>query len=146
MARSAGLLESAALGAIATGTMSAVMLAGSRARLMSEQPPVTITRSALRQAGIERPSALAHLIAPVGHIAFGAAGSVIYGVMRPRAPRVSGKLLGVAFGLLVWAVSYNGWIPALRILPSPEADRPGRPAVMVIAHLVYGVVLGWLHG
>jgi hypothetical protein len=126
--------------------MSAVMIAGNRAGLMREQPPVTITRSAFREAGVERPSALAAAIAPASHLAFGAAGGVTYGLMRPLAPRISGRLLGIAFGLTVWVVSYKGWIPAFRILPSPEADRPGRPSVMVVAHLVYGAVLGWLHG
>jgi Family of unknown function (DUF6789) len=134
------------MGAIATVAMSAVMVAGSRAGLMREQPPVTIARTALGEAGVERPSTLAAVIAPAGHLAFGAAGGVTYGFMRPLAPHVSGRLLGVAFGLAVWLVSYKGWIPALRILPSPEADRPGRPTVMVAAHIVYGVVLGWLHG
>ncbi len=121
------------------------MIAGKRTGLMREQPPMTITTGALREAGVEHPSALAAVVAPAGHIAFGTAGGVLYGLVRNLAPHVSGRLLGVAFGLAVWVVSYKGWIPALRILPSPEADRPGRPTVMVIAHLVYGVVLGWLH-
>jgi hypothetical protein len=50
----------------------------------------------------------------------------------------------VVTGLAVWAVSYQGWIPALGILPKASEDRPARPAVMVTAHVVYGAVLGAL--
>jgi Family of unknown function (DUF6789) len=146
LARGTGLLASAAQGTIATCAMSAVMILGNRLGLMGEQPPVTITRRGLRAAGVDRPSAPAHAIAPLGHLAFGAAGAVIYGQMRPLVERVPGALLGLAFGLVVWAMSYVGWIPALGILPAPERDRPGRPAVMVVAHVVYGLVLGWVHG
>ena len=53
-------------------------------------------------------------------------------------------ILGVLFGLGIYGVSYKGWIPALGILPPPEDDRPGRPAVMIAAHIVYGLTLGWL--
>ena len=59
-------------------------------------------------------------------------------------PRVPGWLVGAVYGLGVWAVSYKGWIPALGILPPPERDRPGRPVIMVAAHVVYGLVLGAL--
>lgn len=122
------------------------MIAGDRAGLMGEQPPVAITRSVLRDAGVDRPSAPASVIAPLAHLGFGATGGLIYARARRLVPGVPGWLLGALFGLAVWAVSYKGWIPALGILPPPEDDRPGRPAVMVAAHLVYGLVLGWLHG
>jgi hypothetical protein len=126
--------------------MSAVMILGNRLGLMGEQPPVTVMRSALRAGGVERPSTPAHVVAPLGHLAFGAAGAMIYGEIRPLAPRVPGELLGVGFGLGVWVVSYVGWIPASGILPAPERDRSGRPVVMVVAHIVYGFIIGWIHG
>ena len=110
-----GLLESAALGAIATGAMSVVMIAGNRAGLMREQPPMTITTGRpWRGAGVERPSAVAAVMAPAGHIAFGAAGGVLYGFLRHLAPHVSGRLLGVAFGLgAVWADQLPGFDPGV---------------------------------
>jgi len=43
---------------------------------------------------------------------------------------------------LVWFVSYQGWVPALGLLPPAHRDRPGRPATMLIAHWVYGATLG----
>jgi Family of unknown function (DUF6789) len=131
-------------GAIATVAMSAVMVAGDRLGLMSEQPPTVVTSSALRTAGVERPAAAASLIAPVAHLGFGAFGGLLYAGVRRLVPGAPGGMLGVAFGLAVWAASYRGWIPALGILPPPESDERGRPAVMVAAHVVYGLVLGRL--
>ena len=138
------LIDGATGGAIATVAMSAVMIAGDRTGLMGEQPPTTITRFALREAGVDRPSAAASLIAPFTHLGFGALGGAVFGLLRRLVPGVPGGLLGVSFGLAVWAVSYKGWIPALGILPPPGDDRPGRPVVMVAAHVVYGLVLGRL--
>jgi hypothetical protein len=142
--RASAFIDGASGGAIATVAMSAVMIAGDRTGLMGEQPPTTITRFALGQAGVGRPSMAASLIAPFMHLAFGASGGVVFGLLRRLVPGVPGGLLGVTFGLAIWAVSYKGWIPALGILPPPEDDRSGRPIVMVVAHVVYGLVLGRL--
>jgi hypothetical protein len=131
-------------GVVATVAMSAVMVMGNRIGWMSEQPPTIVTARALRDAGVQRPAAAASLIAPISHLGFGAAGGLLYALVRRLVPGVPGGVLGVAFGLAVWAVSYRGWIPALGILPQPESDERGRPAVMVAAHVVYGLVLGRL--
>ena len=62
-----------------------------------------------------------------------------YGVgVRRRAGVGSGAL----FGLAVWAASYKAWIPALGLMPPPAFDRPGRPTVMALAHLLFGGALG----
>ena len=137
-------LADAASGAIATVAMSAVMIVGDRAGLLGEPPPTTVTRAALREAGVQQPSEAAGLMAPLAHLWFGAQGGIAFGVIRRSVPSVPGGILGVLFGLGVYGVSYKGWIPALGILPPPEEDRPGRPAVMIAAHVVYGLLLGWL--
>jgi len=138
------LLDGAAAGSVATVVMSAVMLAGDRAGLMGEQPPKAIVRSALQEAGVDRPSDTAALLAPVAHLGFGAGAGVVFSGLRRLIPGAPGPLLGVLYALGVWVVSYKGWVPALGMLPPPEEDRPGRPAVMVAAHVVYGLVLGSL--
>jgi hypothetical protein len=134
----------AASGAIATAAMSAVMIVGDRVGLLGEPPPVAITRTALRGAGVERPSGTAGLLAPMAHLLFGVQGGIAFGLLRRLVPGVPGVLLGPIFALGVYGFSYKGWIPALGILPPPEDDRPGRPTVMIVAHVVYGLALGWL--
>jgi hypothetical protein len=126
--------------------MSAVMVAGDRGGLMGEPPPTLIARTTLRKAGVDRPSEAAGILAPLAHLGFGTAAGAAFGILARSVPRVPSRLLGVVFGLAIWAVSYKGWIPALGILPPPEDDRPGRPAVMIAAHVIYGLVLGSLVG
>ena len=134
----------ATAGAIATVAMSTVMVAGDRSGLMGEQPPTLVSRHALRKLGIGKPRQDGPRLAPLAHLGFGAAGGTLFGLSRRLVPDLPRYLHGVLFGLGVWAVSYKGWIPALRILPPPERDRPGRPVVMVAAHVVYGLVLARL--
>jgi len=43
-------------------------------------------------------------------------------------------------------VSYMGWVPAVGLMPVATRDEPRRPVVMVLAHGVYGAVLGALVG
>lgn len=143
MTAATALIRDATGGAVATVAMSAVMIAGDRTGFMGEQPPTAVTRFVLGEAGVDRTSATVSRVAPLAHLAFGALGGAVFGMLRRLLPGVPGGLLGVTFGLAVWGVSYKGWIPALGILPSPEDDRPGRPVVMVVAHVVYGLILGW---
>jgi hypothetical protein len=141
MTRALAVIEGAAGGAVATVAMSALMLVGDRIGLMSDQPPTAVTRRALQEAGVDRPAEAASAVAPVAHLAFGILGGVVYAIGRRLLPGVPAWVSGIAFGLGVWAVSYKGWIPALGILPPPERDEPGRPPVMIAAHVVYGLVL-----
>ena len=137
-------LADAASGGIATVAMSAVMIAGDRVGLLGEPPPTTVTRAARREAGVQRPTEAARVMAPLAHLWFGAQGGVAFGIIRRFVPGLPGGILGLLFGLGVYGVSYSGWIPALGILPPPEDDRPGRPVVMIAAHVVYGLALGSL--
>jgi hypothetical protein len=83
----------------------------------------------------------ADALAVVAHLGFGAVTGAAYAL----APRIGPPVLrGVVTALGVWAVSYQGWVPALGILPKASEDRPARPAVMIAAHVVYGAVLGGL--
>lgn len=125
--------------------MSGLMLAGKRLGLTGELPPETITRKALAasDAGDEVTASQRDVLASLMHLGFGVGTGALFAVVQPRLPdRLSPVVSGVAFGSLVWAVSYAGWVPALGILPPPQRDRPGRQWVMLGAHWVYGGVLG----
>lgn len=139
-------LRGAVAGGVATLPMSAVMLAAGQAGLMGEQPPRTIFESLLAMARIPVPDERTEepLVA-AAHIGYGMLAGAAYGLLRERVRLpLPPAAEGVGYGLLIWALSYEGWIPAMRIMPPPEEDRPGRPASMIAAHLVYGAVLGAL--
>ncbi len=133
-------------GAVGTAAMSGVMLAAQRAGAMRRQPPEAITAAALDAAGEHRQDAATRdALAVALHFAFGAGVGALFGVLHAQLParvRRHPALSGAAYATLIWAVSYQGWVPALGILPPATRDAPGRPATMLLAHWVYGATLG----
>jgi hypothetical protein len=137
-------LNGAWAGAVATIPMSAVMAAADSAGLMGEHPPKVIVETALERTGFRANEREENSLALAAHLGFGAGAGAIFGLMSRRFRRRTSTFVagGIAFGLLVYTVSYKGWIPSLGILPEPEDDRPGRPTSMIAAHVVFGSVLG----
>ena len=74
--------------------------------------------------------------AVLAHFGFGAlAGALLAAARVPARP-----VPMMAAGVGVWAGSYFGWVPAMRIL-EPASDHPARRnALMAGAHLVWGAV------
>src|SRR4051812_3968919 len=94
-------------------------------------PPREITEAAIPTAGendTEDRTVLAHL-------GFGAvAGAVSTGV-RPLGPAA-----GSVWGVMVWLMSYFGWVPYSGVL-KPASEHPfRRNLLMVLVHLVWGSV------
>jgi hypothetical protein len=138
------ILDGALGGAIGTAGMSAFMLAAGKAGLMGEQPPEKIAGAALDAVGIREPDEKAQdAIATALHFAFGIGFGAIFGLLHRRLPfRAPGALHGILFATIIWATSYQGWIPGLNIMPPASEDRPDRARVMLLVHLVYGALLG----
>jgi hypothetical protein len=142
------LIDGAVAGSAATLAMSGAMLAAQKAGFIRLQPPERITAKALEALGegdISEPAEKA--LSTVNHFAFGATAGALFALLHrkldlPIAPSTQ----GIFFGLLVWGTSYEGWVPALRIMPPVERDDPGRPAAMAVAHVVYGAILGGIVG
>lgn len=133
-------LEGAAAGAVATLAMSSFMAIAEMAGVLGEPPPVKLTRRLARRIGLPEPEG-AELIAAsaLAHLGFGTLSGVIYAALPFRQRRA--RSAGAAFGAMVWAVSYAGWIPRLALMQPPSRDRPGRPTAMLAAHIVYGLTL-----
>ncbi len=108
---------------------------------MGTQPPDAIATSAAHAVGAEPTEPEANVLASVLHAGFGAVGGAGYALLPKVGPP---WLRGVVAGLAIWASAYQGWVPALGILPAASEDRPERPAAMIAAHVVYGAVLGVL--
>ena len=143
------LIQGAAAGLVATLPMTLFMRSAWKRLPAYEKyalPPRQITREVLTprrfwKMGAEKQTALTLLF----HFLFGAAVGSVYGVVEDRIP-LQNAVKGPLAGLLVWASSYLGWIPAMGILP-PATEHPWRRNVlMVVAHLIWGVTLGALAG
>lgn len=131
-------------GAIATAFMSGVMALGAKAHLLGEPPPRKLVRRTLRRLGARPSHQTTNVAAWISHFAFGGGMGALYALL-PRSEHATYKqslARGALFGLGVWTTSYVGWAPALALMPRPSEDRPGRPTTMILAHLVYGAVLG----
>jgi hypothetical protein len=133
-------------GAIASVVMSGSMRLAQLLGAIERPPPGTITERALgtrSRSGTAR-NAVQNTAA---HLGFGAAMGWLFGRARKHLPlRLRPPLNGALFGLAVWATNYEAALPLLRLLPPAHRDRPGRPATMIAAHLIYGSALELLIG
>lgn len=142
------LLNGALAGCIATAPMTAVMEALFRWLPRGNKyplPPSEITTKVARDTGLhENVDHETHLfVTLVNHFAYGAAAGAIYGPLAPAVP-LPAALRGIAWGLIVWLVSYLGLLPALGILRPATEHPPARNLLMIAAHGVWGAVLGVL--
>jgi hypothetical protein len=133
-------------GAVATVAMSAVMLAAQKAGFMGKLPPEKITEAALDHLQIDRKESTEDALTTVAHFAYGIGCGGLFGWLhaKTRSADISPEVKGVTFASFIWLVSYFGWVPALGIMPRPQRDRQGRPTSMLVAHWVFGGVLGAL--
>lgn len=140
------LLVGTLAGALATVPMTAVML-GLHRRLPAEEryplPPREITQVMALKAGLHREVApqLTRL-SLIAHFGYGAATGALYAqfLHRSKSPLVAGS----AYGIVIWAVSYLGWLPAAGILQPANRHPNRRNAMMIAAHLVWGASLAVL--
>ena len=146
----APLLVGAMAGAVSTVAMSAVMVGAKRAGVTGELPPERITRRAIDKVSVEPlDDRTEDAIAAVAHLGFGSVVGALFGLLTTGTVAVRGSLAiaaltGMLYATGIWLVSYQGWVPALGVMPPASGDRRGRVVTMLTAHWVYGAALGIL--
>jgi len=133
-------------GTIATVPMTLVMAGLFRLLPRREQyplPPREITEHVAEKAGVDE-----HLdeskrtgLTWLAHFAYGAVCGAIYAPLTKLVP-VPHVWWGVLFGLFVWLISYLGLLPALGLFPRVTKQPARRNALMIAAHIVWGLFLG----
>lgn len=69
------------------------------------------------------------------HVGFGAIAGAASTAVRPLGPAA-----GSAWGVMVWLMSYLGWVPLSGVL-TPASEHPvRRNLLMILVHLVWGSV------
>jgi hypothetical protein len=144
-----------ALGGIAGGTAMTVMMTQVGPRLLPNDvlpdtpAPQKVVEWAERQAG--EPEALhgkPKTAAALGaHLAYSATTGAAYGLARSAVPglaRMPAPVAGVGFGLLVWAASFEGLLPALGVMPPTTAHPPKRWPAPLMGHSIFGAVTALL--
>jgi hypothetical protein len=140
------LLRGAAAGVIATVPMSLVMYAWHRQLPASQRyplPPRLITDRIVGRAPLPDwapPPGPGRTLA--AHFAFGAGVGALYAAADNPLGRHYPAATGVGYGLLVWAASYLGWVPAAGLMPPATRQPAARNAMMIAAHIVWGASLG----
>lgn len=135
-------------GYIATVPMTCAMEGLARSLPLHERrplPPRPVTQNVLAQVSLDQglSECAQKNLTLVSHLGFGAAMGALYSAVSSVTP-VTGPVAGVGAGLAVWAGNYLGLLPATGIL-APATRHPTRPtAVMIAAHLVWGVTAGSL--
>jgi hypothetical protein len=144
----AKIVIGAAAGLAATVPMTLAMEAMYRRLPWTQReplPPRKITERALAAIGVRHKldEEERFALTMVNHFGYGTAMGGIYG---PASDRVKGTpvVKGMGFGLIVWAGSYLGLLPALGLMQPATRHRPHRNALMIVAHLVWGATLGLL--
>ncbi len=134
-------------GLLATVPMTLVMEALHR-RLPRDQryplPPREITEDMLHKAGLDDAfdDTQQGELSLLSHFGYGAITGALYPVTCEKVEHP--LVYGSAYGVAVWAASYYGWIPALRILAPPHRHPAQRRRLMIAAHLVWGAGAVWL--
>jgi hypothetical protein len=130
-------------GALATLPMTAMMFAAQKLGLLGKMPPAKITEDMLARGGVPATKTERRALTTLMHVGFGAGCGALYSLLRPGRPSMARAAVeGAVFATGVWGASYAGWIPALGILPPPHDDRKDRQVTMVVAHWIFGAVLG----
>ena len=144
-----GLLRGAAAGLLATVPMT-IAMEGLRAALPREQfrkmPPREIVDRTVAKTGqseqVDEGDRI--VITTVAHLAFGTAAGALYGAVVNR--RQSSAFVGIAYGLVVWALAYGVGLPSLGLHPAAANDTKDRNEVLIASHVVWGATLGRLCG
>lgn len=137
----ATVVRGAVGGVVATAAMSVVMLGARRYGLVGKLAPEEITEDALDAAGVDRDESTEDAVTVASHFAYGTGSGVAYALAGARLPGPP-VLRGVVFATGLLLVSYQGWVPAARILPPLQAQTPGGRWTLVVSHLVFGATLG----
>jgi uncharacterized membrane protein YagU involved in acid resistance len=133
-------------GVVATLPMTLLMHAGHRSLPADEQyplPPARITRRVEHKAEVaHRIDNRQHVVLSLlSHFGYGGAVAAVFPSLARRLP-LSPMLAGVGWGLIVWAGSYLGYLPAVGLHPSATREPAGRNVLMIAAHVVWGAALG----
>ncbi len=140
-----------ALGGVAGGVAMTVLMTQVAPRVvpksMLPDPPAPVKTVRWAERQVDRPQALSgkseQAAAMAAHLAYSAVTGAGYGLARSsiRAVRnVPTPAAGALFGLLVWAASFQGLLPALGVMKATTEHPPKRWPAPLMGHTVFGVL------
>lgn len=114
-------------------------------------PPREITMNLARATGLRRflGEPARQQAALLSHFGYGAAAGAVFEALASRLGQSrlglrASTLMGVAFELAVWAVSYLGFLPAAGLYRPATREPAPRNLLMIAAHVIWDATLGAL--
>ena len=134
-------------GTVATAPMSVAMIFLHRRLPLHERyplPPRRITARLAEKTGLGKylDSDDRDTVTLISHFAYRGLAGALYCVASDLQRQ--GPVKGALFGLVVWAVCYLAWLTAAGILSPATEHSERRNPLMIVAHLIWGAVLGSL--
>lgn len=136
-------------GLVATVPMTGVMLAGHAELPWHQQyplPPRRITERVASLLGMHRQMKKNDAMTPatyISHFGYGTTVGAIYGAIAPHVG-AQPAVKGIAYGMMVWTVSYLGLLPATGLHRPATREPAERNLLMIVAHIIWGATLGVL--
>ena len=121
-------------GLVATLPMTAAMRRMHRRLEREDQYPLP-PREIVESVAPDLPEPKMRDTTLLAHFAYGAASGAAIAALGAK-PTLR---FGIASGVAVWLASYLGWIPAARILEPANRHPKSRNALMITAHMVWGL-------
>jgi uncharacterized membrane protein YagU involved in acid resistance len=109
-------------------------------------PPRTIAMKLAEEANVKKDLSekQKYIFTLFGHYSYGAFASSFFFPLMKRLS-ISNYVGGACYGLLVWAGSYLGWLPLTRLYKSATKMSYRRNALMIGAHIIWGLSLGMFY-
>lgn len=147
------LVRGALAGAAGTAVMTLMMRKAAPKMIPEEMrpdefPPKKVVEWAEEQAG--EPHALTEsqeMRAAMGaHFAYGSGSGAVYGLLRDTVlDRLPAPLAGMMFGVGLWAIGFEGWMPALGVQEATHEKSPKKWPMPVMSHMIYGATTAFTY-
>lgn len=148
MSRTWGSAVAGAAGGVAGGAVMTMLMTQIAPRLVpdkllpSRPVPLRVIDRVEVLTGVQAEPREEKIAALAAHLGYSAVSGAAYGLLgrRVRTRGTSAPGAGAAFGLLVWTLSFEGLLPALRVMPRTTEHPPVRWPAPLAGHAVFGIV------
>jgi uncharacterized membrane protein YagU involved in acid resistance len=110
--------------------------------LPARPAPLRVIARAEELTGVQAAERDEKFAALAAHLGYSTVSGAAYGLFgrRVRTVGLPEPVVGAAFGLLVWAVSFEGLLPALHVMPRTTQHPRVRWPAPLVGHAVFGIV------
>ncbi len=143
------LRSGAVAGLAGTTVMTAVMFLTKRAGMVpGELEPMEIAENLEERIGVRDylPEPAFEASWTMLHFGYGTLSGIAYALAQKAVLDLKRPLLvGLPFGLLLWAFGYCVWLPICHLYPPPTRVPNRKVAANILTHAVYGVATAVAH-